>query len=49
MEVSGQVQAPGASFPWNVPGNHCIEECVGPRACLDAVSKTNSFPALPGN
>jgi len=39
----------GLLVPWKVPSNHCIEECVGPRAGVCAVSRTNNFPALPEN
>jgi len=40
---------PWPLYPLENPGNHCIEGCVGPRACLDGCGKSLShWVSIPG-
>jgi hypothetical protein len=47
MEFSGQLHASAALFPGKDPRTHWIEDWVGPRAGLDAVTKRNISVPLP--
>jgi hypothetical protein len=39
MEVSGQFHVPVALPAKKVPGTHCVEGWIGPKAGLDAVAR----------
>jgi len=47
MEVSGQVGVPTVLIPEKEPGTHWIEDWMGHRDGLDAVTKTKTSLPLP--
>jgi len=51
MEVSDQLHAPATLSPpprERAPGTYRIEDCVGPGAGLDAMTKRKESQPLPG-
>ena len=52
--MRGQRHAPAALYPWERPGTHCTEGCVGPRAGPDRCGKSRPptgirFPDRPAH